>query len=185
MHMSSLFRISRLAACSALLAAACTGDAVAPFEDSPAFVRAADPPQVPFRLTVLSGTQVVAPDGRCGPFPMLTVDVEGIAVSTHLGRTTFRQSHCINAFDPDLAFTDGEFTDTGADGSSIHGTYSGVLVPTATPPVVEIQGVFVITGGTRRFAGATGGGRASGTLGLVLGDFTLALDGTVSSPGSR
>jgi hypothetical protein len=52
-----------------------------------------------------------------------------------------------------------------------------------SPTTATINGVFVITGGTGRFSGATGGGVATGTLDLVTqeaNDFVMR--GTISRP---
>lgn len=178
-------RLATVTFATAVLLAGCSADPTSPIGSGidPSFNAAADPPQVPFRLTVTSESSTAAPGGRCGPFPMITLDLEGEAVSTQLGHTTFRQSHCFDAFDPST-FTDGEFTYTGADGSAITGTYHGFLSPTSDPTVLTINGIFVITGGIRRFAGATGGGTATGTLDVVSNRVTLELTGTVSSTGS-
>jgi hypothetical protein len=162
-------------------ATACTGDVLEPgAPEAPVFDRAADPPYVPFRLAVTDGNSIAAPGGRCGPFPMITVSIEATATGTHLGRSTVSQSHCQNAFDPTLAFFDGEFTDTGADGSSIFGTYEGHLEPTVDPTRLAIVGVFEIAGGTRRLAGARGSGNATGVLEAATGRASLLLEGTIA-----
>ncbi|HSJ64378.1 MAG TPA: hypothetical protein VK922_10850 [Gemmatimonadaceae bacterium] len=80
--------------------------------------------------------------------------------------------------------TDGEFTNTAADGSTIIGTYDGYLVPTSHPTQFTIQGTFVITGGTGRFEGASGSGLATGTFDTATGAASLELTGHVSSVGS-
>jgi hypothetical protein len=51
----------------------------------------------------------------------------------------------------------------GANGDTVFGTYGGHLV-TNGPTTPAIYGVFVITGGTGRFVGATGGGLATDPL---------------------
>jgi hypothetical protein len=75
---------------------------------------------------------------------------------------------------------DGKFTLTLADGSTIWGTYHGTAaVPSAGQPRATLEGV--VTGGTGRFAGATGGLSGTGTGGFAGdGDFLVALRATVS-----
>jgi hypothetical protein len=182
----SVARLIPIAFTITALLTACGSDASGPRDDlaGPAFASAGDPPQVPFRLTVKSESSTAAPGGRCGPFPMITLDLQGIAVSTLLGRTTVQQSHCIDAFDPSMAFTDGHFLETGADGSTVHGIYHGAVVPGSDPTIGIIQGVWTIIGGTGRTAGATGSGVAIGTLDFVTNRVTLELVGTISSVGS-
>jgi hypothetical protein len=134
--------------------------------------------QVPFKATFnATGTAAALPEDRC---PVLTVEIQGTGNATHLGRYTTEQSHC--AAPPSLAFTDGEFTFTAANGDQIRGAYFGEFVP-LDPPLFTVDGHFTITGGTGRFAGATGDGDASGVQNLATGDVTVSLVGTISSVG--
>lgn len=138
------------------------------------------PIQVPFKGSFeASGTATVLPGDRC---PDLTVEIRGPGTATHLGRLTTEQSHCATA--TSLAFTDGLFTLTAASGDQLRGTYSGNFVP-LDPPAFTIDGRFTFTGGTGRFAGATGGGDASGVQNLATGDATVSLVGTLSSVGTN
>ena len=141
-----------------------------------AVVIAAD--QVPFVAQFTSSVP-------SGPLPgcdagMIPVALAGIGQASHMGRFSETQTHCVNP--TTLAFCSGRFSFTGADGDTVSGTYSGQLVITA-PTTAAIYGVFVVTGGTGRFAGATGGGNASGTLDFVTGEANdLLLKGTISRP---
>lgn len=113
-------------------------------------------------------------------FWFVPISLVGAGQATHLGLFTETQSHCVNL--ATLDFSQGQFTFTGANGDTVSGTYSGHLVP-AGPTTVTIYGVFVLTGGTGRFTGATGGGLATGTLDLVSGESNdLLLKGTISRP---
>jgi hypothetical protein len=136
--------------------------------------------QVPLKAT-FSGPGIAAdiPGDRC---PVLTIQITGGGTSTHLGKFTTVQSHC--AAPPSLAFTNGEFTLTAANGDQLFGTYEGDFLP-LEPPLAAIDGAFTVTGGTGRFEGATGGGDASGVQNLATGVATVALDGTISSVGSN
>ena len=176
--------ITRLfsAAVPAAFTLACDGSAVptspvASVEPSGTVEQAAT--QVPFKGT-FDGVGVAAdvPGDRCA---VLTVHIQGPGHATHLGRLTTDQSHC--ASPTSLEFTDGEFTLTAANGDLLRGTYFGEFLP-LEPPLFSIDGHFTFTGGTGRFAGATGGGDASGVQNLATGEATVTLVGTISSVGS-
>jgi hypothetical protein len=122
--------------------------------------------------------------GRC---PVLTNVISGTGQLTHLGRFTTAQSHCVDLTGADpLAFTQGIFTFTAANGDTIFGTYSGRLVPTATPGLFEVDGMFTIEGGTGRFVNASGGGEAGGEVNLADPTLpaTVIFDGRISTVGS-
>lgn len=124
-----------------------------------------------------SSVGVAAPGERC---LALTVSIAGPGTSTPGGALTTVQSHCINPAGANpLLFDGGVYTFTYSGGRSITGTYSGTMVPTASPTVFALDGAFTITGGTGEFAGATGGGDASGTTDVVSGAATLNLAGTL------
>jgi hypothetical protein len=138
--------------------------------DSPADLRK----ELPFKTHAKAVVTSLAPGAPCSG---LRVDIVSEGQGTYVGLHTSIQHHCINP--PSLAFTDGEFTITAADGDQLSGTYFGELVPIA-PPIFAINGNFTFTGGTGRFEGATGGGTASGEQDLSTGDATVFLDGTIS-----
>lgn len=108
-------------------------------------------------------------------------------MATHLGSFTTAQDHCVdpNGADP-LAFTDGRYTWTAADGSTLSGRYNGRLLPTETTAadgLFLIDGRFTIERGSGRFAGATGSGVADGLQNLTTGEADVVLDGTIAYPG--
>jgi hypothetical protein len=182
MHVST--QLCGLAAIAVL--AGCRGDLVGPTAASIPSIREVGPlvavKQVPLKGS-FSATSTVAP-GRCA---VLTNSISGTGQISHLGHFTTAQSHCIDPTGTDpLAFTEGVFTFTAANGDTIFGTYSGHLVPTATPGLFQLDGVFTIEGGTGRFANASGGGDASGETNLAdpAGPATLILDGSISTVGS-
>jgi hypothetical protein len=81
-----------------------------------------------------------------------------------------------------LPFTEGVFTVTSISNpsNSISGTYFGALEPTATQGLFTFSGaVFTLTGGTGAFAGAAGGGLASGVVNLITGATSVSLVGQV------
>lgn len=135
--------------------------------------------QVPFVVTFTSS----APGGNpptCSGEYSVPVSLVGTGHATHVGLFTNTQSHCVNPSTLDFAL--GQNTMTAANGDTLVGTYSGHMEITG-PNTAAIYGVFVTTGGTGRFAGATGGGVATGTLDLITGEASdLVLRGTISRP---
>jgi hypothetical protein len=110
-------------------------------------------------------------------------DSTGAGTVTHLGWSELRTRHI-----PDLAtgaLTEGTFALVAANGDEIHGTYEGSATYDAErADLVHGTAAFVITGGTGRFAGATG--TFTATFLEVLDDPTWAsagvtwtLEGTV------
>lgn len=134
---------------------------------------------LPFRSRH-SGAHQQDPNGRCkDPNDLLdtssTMSLSGAGHALHLGRINVEQDHCVNLLGPDpLAFTDGRFTLTAANGDTVTGTYGGRLQPTGTPNLFAIDATFLITGGTGRFAGASGGGIATGMTDLLTSEIELA-----------
>lgn len=110
------------------------------------------------------------PQGRCAP--LLTVNVTGSGVATHLGRFTDEQSHCLNP--ATLEFTEGFATFTSIrTGDQLFIPYWGVLAPTPDPTLFKILGNTTFSGGTGRFEGATGQGIARGILNVATGETQL------------
>lgn len=103
------------------------------------------------------------------------------------GNFTTEQEHCVDPTGANpLAFTNGLYTFTAADGSTISGRYNGQLIPTETTAgddLFMIEGRFTIEEGTGRFDGATGSGVADGLQNLTTGEASLVLDGTIAYPG--
>jgi hypothetical protein len=136
--------------------------------------------QVPFVVTFTSavpgGTLPTCSDPNF-PVPVALV---GTGHATHLGQFTNTQSHCLNPVT--LQFAYGQNTLVAANGDLVFGAYYGQLVM-ISPTSAAIYGITTTTGGTGRFAGATGGGAATGTVDLVTGQATdLLIKGTISQP---
>ena len=100
--------------------------------------------------------------GICPPsslfFGGIRSDSDATGKLTHLGRTSLTSMHCTPAGE---AVTGGELELVAANGDKVYGTYSG-SAPFPIPGVteyVEADIDFVITGGSGRFEGATGGGK--------------------------
>lgn len=136
---------------------------------------------VPFHAVFDEMSSYVAPGPDC---PVLTVFITGTGRSSHLGRTTVVQHHCIDPFGPDpLAFSNGRFEATGANGDAVLGIYAGASIPTAEPTELAWIGAWEFTGGTGRFAGASGQGDGSGLNNLATGGGTSELTGSISTVG--
>ncbi|EXI66598.1 MAG: hypothetical protein AW08_02503 [Candidatus Accumulibacter adjunctus] len=145
----------------------------------------AGPKDVPFKAS-LAAQEVLAlypADGPCaGFFAQGTTAVIGKA--SHLGRVAGVGSDCIKLTHigppPSFAFENGELTVTAANGDRLTLSYSGTFIPTAQPPIYAISGLFQITGGTGRFAHATGSGFLEGTENISTFQGQLELSGKIS-----
>lgn len=123
-----------------------------------------------------TGQFSATPGGIC-PAVSLQVDIAGSGNATHVGKYTYEARECFN---PTTLLYGGAFTLTAANGDRIVGTYSGKVFISAEVAYEQNVG---ITGGTGRFAGASGDFHVSG---LITGPDTYSqtLSGTVSSPGA-
>ena len=134
--------------------------------------------QVPFKAvftTQFTGNVV---------FPIAYIFVTGQGNASHLGKTatstTNQQGNLITG--------EGSATYTliGANGDTV--VIEIEALNTNLPGGVTFSGTYTVTGGTGRFAGATGGGSMSGQAvftseaGDGVGSFSFM--GTISSPGS-
>jgi hypothetical protein len=156
----------------------------------PSVAAASGPRMVPWKESYeASGT--ITPDARCLA-PRLLVSLEGGGTATHVGKYTIVNSHCV---DPSTgALTNGTFIKTAANGDKIFGTYTGstsIIQPPAPIGIFSVAGTLSFTGGTGRFAGATGTATMNGSLqsdfsqATVPTEVTLVMIGSISSPGSN
>jgi hypothetical protein len=120
-----------------------------------------------------SGSFTLTADG-CGA-GVFAVVVDDVGHATHLGMYAYQSNEC---FDPTTGAFSGTFTMTAANGDTISGTYAGVVAS-----VVGDLGFYeqdnVITSGTGRFAGASGGFHLSGIANLATLASSQRLAGTV------
>ena len=155
----------------------------------PSAAAGSGPHLVPYKESYqASGT--ITPGARC-PAPQMLVSLAGGGRATHVGKYTIVNSHCV---DPSTgALTDGTFIKTAANGDLIFGTYSGsstVIQPPAPIGIFSLTGTLGFTGGTGRFAGATGTASMNGSLRAdfsqpgVPTEVALVMIGSISSPGS-
>ena len=147
----------------------------------------AGPTDVPFKATVDINENVaflfVPP---CFAIGTLT----GSGNATHLGKIKGTALDCINPTTTPTSFTSPmsyaysstKVVFTAANGDMLYLAYAGTLTAQASGPHV-IAGHFVITGGTGRFQGASGGGTMSGTedlSNLSSGTGKASFDGTIT-----
>jgi hypothetical protein len=86
-------------------------------------------------------------------FPILFVDGSVAGTATHLGRFTMTYNSVVDL--TNLAGS-GSAELTAANGDRILTAVVGQAAPTEDPNVLSIVEIYVITGGTGRFAGASG-----------------------------
>ncbi|CAN5610206.1 hypothetical protein BH23CHL7_BH23CHL7_07250 [soil metagenome] len=137
-----------------------------------AFVLAGGQRQVTGTVTLVAG-----PNGQSCGFDGYVLELEGSAALAHLGNTTVIASNCSRGSldtGPAVMF-EGSATYTASDGSSVTVAYDGSQMK----PVAQVGPFRVlqtVTGGTGRFANATGEwtitGEANITNGETHGDVT-------------
>ena len=109
-------------------------------------------------------------------FPRLFVDGSGSGRATHLGRFTVTYEVEVDLLTHE---TFGSYLFTAANGDSLATDITGLGTPTENPDVHSIVEVHTITGGTGRFAGATGTFVKTSLLNLVTGVNSGSFDGTI------
>lgn len=132
--------------------------------------------QVPFRGT-LAGTATITPLGG----PMVAVEITASGTATYLGRFTLLAPHVVNQ--ATLTAT-GTYLITAANGDTITADLAGTARMVEPPNIVAITETATVTGGTGRFAGATGSIQVERVFNRATGVTTGTLDGWISTPGS-
>jgi hypothetical protein len=126
--------------------------------------------ETPFRGTVQAvETQVVV-------FPTLSVNGIGSGNATHLGNFTMTYKAQVNLL---TRVGMGSIEFIAANGDRVFADFVGQSTPTGTPNVVSIVETATITGGTGRFAGATGTFVVMRTLDQITGSASGFFDGTI------
>ena len=120
-----------------------------------------------------------------GEPPLVSVHLEAGGNATHLGRFTFDSVHVVNFVDLTGA---GTADLTAADGDKLTTNVAGIATPQDTPGVFFIVETHTVTGGTGRFAGATGQfvvERVSLPSGPTDGTTSGSFEGTLSLPNGN
>ncbi len=111
-------------------------------------------------------------------FPKVFVDGSGTGNATHLGRFTLTYKLEVDLLT--LPFeTKGTSVFTAANGDSLFTDIIGRGTPTENPNVLSVEEVHTITGGTGRFAGATGSFIRTYLLSRDTGATSGSFDGTI------
>jgi hypothetical protein len=114
------------------------------------------------------------------PFVQDVITASGEA--SHLGRFDMVATAVVNL--PTRSAI-GTYEFVAANGDTLTATFTGVSEPTATPGVILITETATITGGTGRFAGASGTFVIERLFTPATGETTGSIQGTISSPGSN
>jgi hypothetical protein len=109
--------------------------------------------------------------------PFVSVLVNATGNATHLGQFTLAIPHTVNR---STRTAIGSYQFTAANGDTLTADFTGTATPTATPGVLSIVENATITGGTGRFAGATGGFTCQRFFDTVAGTTTGSFEGTIS-----
>ena len=112
----------------------------------------------------------------------LIVGGSGVGNATQLGR--FSMTYYVTV-DLGTGGSVGAATFVAANGDSFSTTIIGQGTPTPDPTIAMIEEVETITGGTGRFAGATGNFTLHRVVSLVTGVSTGSFNGTILNPGKR
>lgn len=132
------------------------------------------PATVPFRGT-FENTQTLTP---LTP-PLVMVDGRATGEGTQLGRFDVAFPHTVNFA---TATGVGTYTFTAANGDVLTATFTGQA---QVGPVTSIVEQATITGGTGRFAGATGSFTSRRLFHLATGTTTGSFEGTISAAGAN
>ena len=131
--------------------------------------------QVPFRGR-LEG--IVASVTPLTP-PFVAVNLEGEGQATQLGHFDVSSSLVANAADGTAV---GTYEFTAANGDTLTADYTEYFAPTDVPGVFSDVITATITGGTGRFAGATGSFVSDRVADHVTGIVSDSFEGTISTP---
>ena len=109
--------------------------------------------------------------------PFVAVDVEATGEATHLGNFTLDIPHVVNRATRTAV---GSYEFTAANGDTLTADFTGKSSPTETPGVLYIVETATITGGTGRFAGATGSFTCERLFDMVTGTTIGSFEGNIS-----
>lgn len=139
-------------------------------------------------LAALAGAQVPFKGADAGTWgegtrdcgALFPVFVETSGQATHVGDYAYSSTECVDFGDSTYK---GDFVIAAANGDTIEGTYAGTFQIVGSN--IEYEQENAVTGGTGRFADATGSFHVSGVASL-LADLSAEqeLEGAISSVGS-
>jgi hypothetical protein len=112
-------------------------------------------------------------------FPVMFVHGTATGYATRIGRYTATYEEQVDLL---TGSSVGAITLVAANGDVIFATQTGQGDPTPDPDIFSIVEVSTITGGTGRFAGATGTFTIERLVSLSTGDSSGSFSGTISHP---
>lgn len=128
---------------------------------------------LPFKGSYTTSFEIIAPP------PNQVQRVRGIGSASHLGSSTFEAISNVTVTLPPPFMVSGTRVITAANGDLLYTTFLG----TSTPPVNGMNGADLqetITGGTGRFANATGSFTSMARNNFITSTFTVDFDGTIN-----
>jgi hypothetical protein len=134
--------------------------------------------QVPFRGSLEGDVERTFIPGDP---PRVFVQVEGSGHATQLGQFTFTAPHYVS---PATRTAVGSYQFTAANGDTLTADFTGQATPVEGTTLLYIEETAVITGGTGRFAGATGSFVVERLYDTATDTTLGSFEGTISSPGS-
>jgi hypothetical protein len=126
--------------------------------------------EIPFRGTLQAvETHVVQ-------FPTLVVEGSGSGIATQLGKFTMTFDAGVN-LSTRVGIGSSEFI--AANGDRVFADFVGESTLTGTPNLISIVEIYTVTGGTGRFAGATGSFLLERLEDQVTGSSSGSFNGTI------
>jgi hypothetical protein len=116
----------------------------------------------------------------CGD--LFPVRVDGTGHATHVGAYTYSSRECVDFGSYPFPYS-GAFTITAANGDTIVGTYAGTASLDDDGVTILYQQTTTVTGGTGRFAHASGEFDVHG-IAYADGSYVQRLSGAISSIGA-
>jgi hypothetical protein len=135
--------------------------------------------QVPFK----GGVEATTVERRFIPGnpPHVFILLEGTGHASHLGQFTYIAPHFVNTA---TGAVEGIYEFTAANGDMLFADFTAHTTPIPGTTLVIVEDSATITGGTGRFAGATGSFTAERIVDTAAGTTEGSFEGTISSVGS-
>lgn len=117
------------------------------------------------------------------PVPgVLTVTGSGVGHASHLGNVTVSTAETLDFVTSpgSLVIRDGTMVMVAANGDELHWAYEGAGSLPDAQGISAFSGTFLVTGGTGRFADATGSGTFHGTGSTITGVAIVSYHGRIA-----
>lgn len=115
-------------------------------------------------------------------WPTIYVHGSGLGNATTLGKFTVTYEAIVHNDENGVGTATVTAHFVAANGDSLFAEASGLGIPTETPGVNKIVEQYTITGGTGRFAGASGNFTVERLINLATGETSGTLNGTIILP---